>query len=343
VIVEIGPRPYVARAFPDEAAFFATDPAAEVGDLDAIKSLGALWRRLDDPRVELIVCHPNFGAPYGARALGRAVFSSRLLAGRSPLVRSFGPELLRLRGRAPIVVVDHEDLPVINRDNLFLLDRCALWFKRELPVDHWRVFLKTAHANLPTPRFRRDPRNRSRVDKLHPISLGLSLEAEGLIPPPQPKTADVFFLATVAGSSTVRERGLAELRTLADKGVRLDIPDAPLPRDAFYRRCAAAHLVWSPEGLGWDCFRHYESLACGSVPLINHPTTLRHQPLLAGEHALYYGPEPGGLSRAVLAALADRPRLARIAETGRTHVLTHHTPAAIARYVVETARKTRGA
>ncbi|HVM98743.1 MAG TPA: glycosyltransferase [Caulobacteraceae bacterium] len=338
MIVEIGPRPYVARALPDETRFFATDPAADVAGLTTISWAG-LWRALGDPATELIVCHPNFSAPFAPRALGRALFSSRFLRGRSPLLRSFGVELLRWRARAPIAVVDHEDLPVINRDNLFLLDRCALWFKRELPVDHWRVFLKTAHPNLPTPRFRREPRNLARVEKLRPISIGLSFEAEGLLPAaPAPKTADVFFLATVDGSSTARERGLAELRELRAQGLAIDLPDAPLPRDEFYRRCAAAWLVWSPEGLGWDCFRHYEALACGAVPLINQPSIDRHAPLIAGEHALYYDPEPGGLTRAVLAALRDRPALARIAEAGRAHVLAHHTPAAIARHIVRTAR-----
>jgi hypothetical protein len=286
--------------------------------------------------------------------LNRSIFSRRFLEGRSPLfraigpellrwrgtaplVRAFGPELLRWRGAAPIVVIDHEDLPVINRDNLFLLERCALWFKRELPVDHWRVFLKTAHANLPTPRFRTGERQRRWVGKLRPISIGLPLHLERL-PPPQAKTADVFFLARVADSSTARTRGLAELKALAEQGVIVDIPDGNLPRAQFYERCAAAHLVWSPEGLGWDCFRHYEALACGAVPMINQPQIDRHAPLLAGEHALYYDPEPGGLTRAVLAALRDKPALARIAEAGRAYVSDHHTPAALARYVVETAR-----
>ena len=339
MILEIGPRPYVAEAYPDSSLFFATDPGAAAADgVRRLGSLAALWTALDRPDIELIVCHPNFSRPWGPRALGRAIFSSRFLEGRSPLLRALGPELLRWRGRAPIVVVDHEDLPVINRDNLFLLDRCALWFKRELPVDHWRVFLKTAHPQLPTPRFRRRERQRRRVGKLRPISIGLPLHVEGLPPPPQAKTADVFFLARVADSSTVRERGLAELRTLADQGVAVDMPEGNLPRPEFYRRCAAAHLVWSPEGLGWDCFRHYEALACGSAPLINQPQIDRHAPLLAGEHALYYDAEPGGLTRAVLEALKDKAALARIAAAGRAHVLANHTPQALARHVVETAR-----
>jgi hypothetical protein len=343
VILEIGPRPYVAAAYPETSLFFATDPgAATAPGVTMLRSLGALWAALDRADLELIVCHPNFSAPYGLRALNRGIFSSRFLKGRSPLVRGFAPELLRRRGLAPLVVIDHEDLPVINRDNLFLLQRCALWFKRELPVDHWRVFLKTAHPQLPTPRFRMNPRHRAWVDKLRPISIGLPTDAPGLPTEPQPKTADIFFLARVADSSTARARGLAELRALADQGVAVDLPDGPLPRPEFYRRCAAARMVWSPEGLGWDCFRHYEALACGAVPMINQPSIDRHAPLIAGEHALYYDPEPGGLTRAVLAALADKPVLARIADAGRAHVLAHHTPHAIARYVVETARDLRG-
>ena len=339
MIIEIGPQAYIGETYPDETLFFATNPAATPSvNVQTIPSLGALWSALGRADIELIVCHPNFSAPWSPRALGRAIFSSRFLKGRSPLVRAFGPELLRRRGRAPIVVVDHEDLPVINRNNLFLLDRCALWFKRELPVDHWRVFFKTAHRNLPTPRFRMAERHRRWVDKLRPLSIGIPTRAEGLPPPPQPKTADIFFLARVADSSTTRARGLAELKALAGQGVIVDIPDSPLPRAEFYRRCAAARLVWSPEGLGWDCFRHYEALACCAVPLINQPSIDRHLPLIAGEHALYYDPEPGGLTRAVIAALKDPAALTRIAEAGKAHVLAHHTPAALARYVVETAR-----
>ncbi|MGH6957804.1 MAG: glycosyltransferase [Caulobacteraceae bacterium] len=335
MIVEIGPRPYVARAYPAESFFFATDAAhAPAEGVRAIPSLPALWRALE--RADLVVCHPNFAAPWSARHLGRTLLSRRLIEGRAPIARALGPELLRRRVRARLAVIDHEDLPVINRGNLFLLDRCDLYFKRELPPDRWRVFLKTAHANLPTPRFRLKPRHARWVEKLRPISLGLPADARpGLPPPPEEKRADVFFAGRVEGSSTLRARGLAELRALADRGVAVDIPEAPLPPEAFYRRCAAAWLVWSPEGLGWDCFRHYEAPLCGAAPLINLPTIERHRPLVHGEHALYYDPEPGGLANAVRRALADKPALARMAEAAKAHVLAHHTPESLARYVVE--------
>jgi hypothetical protein len=339
VILEIGPRPYVGRAFAGETLFFSTDSAKDrPQDVTVLPSLLSLASALGRTDLELIVCHPNFAAPWSFRHLNRSVFSWRFVQGRSPLFRAFGPELLRWLGTAPIAVVDHEDLPVINRNNLDLLGRCCVYFKRELPVDRWRVFLKTAHANLPTPRFRLDPRRKAWIEKLRPISLGLPLGATGLLPlDDRPKQADVFFAGRSEGSSTIRARGLAELQALAREGVTVDIAEAPLDPPAFYERCARAWLVWSPEGLGWDCFRHYEAPACGSVPLINVPTIERHRPLLNGEHALYYDPEPGGLSRAVRSALADKPRLAQMAAAAKGHVLANHTPDALARYVRDEA------
>ena len=347
MIIEIGDKPFVSTSLPDESLYFSTVSAGDRPK--GGKTLGgllALWRALGDPAVSLVVVHPTFYAPWSWRHLFRIFFSRHIFRGRLPVFRVYGPQLLRWRGRAPIVVLDHEDLPVINRNNLFLLDLCELWFKRELPVDHWRVFLKTAHPNLPTARFRLDARNAARLAKLRPISIGFPL---GVDPPtleatPQ-KTADVFFAGRVAGSSSLRDQGLAELMALKQAGVRVDIPGGPLPRDEFYRRCAAAWLVWSPEGYGWDCFRHYEALACGSAPVINLPSIQRRQPLRDGEHAFFYEPRPGELTRVVREALADKARLAAMAAAGRDHVLAHHTPLALSRHMVEAAaaQSTRGA
>jgi hypothetical protein len=339
MIVEIGPRPYVASVYPDEALFFETERGASQHEgLNVLSSLAALGQALRRPDVDLVVCHPNFSAPWSPRRLGRIIFSRKLLEGRAGFLPAFGPELLRRKPKARLVVIDHEDLPVINRDNLFLLDRCDLYFKRELPPDHWRVLLKTAHPNLPTPRFRLERRHSAWIGKLRPISIGLPTHGRWRTAAPQEKRVDVFFSGRVAGSATLRSRGLAELKALAGQGVTIDAPETPLPPEEFYRRCAAAWLVWSPEGLGWDCFRHYEAPVCGAAPLINTPTIERHQPLRGGEHAVYYDPEPGGLTRAAMAALADKPALARMALAARAHVLAHHTPEALARHVVETAR-----
>lgn len=232
----------------------------------------------------------------------------------------------------------------IERRNLFLLDRSALYFKRELPVDHWQVFAQTLHRSVPTPRFRALKQNRARIAKLRPISLGVSFEVAGkltLPPPPCCKTIDVFFAGRIHGSATVRERGFEEVRTLQREGYAIDVSEGPLPLDDYLARCARAHLVWSPHGFGWQCFRTYEAALCGTAPLCSRADVERYQPLIDGIHAIYYDIEPGALTRAVKAALADRDRLRAIGVAARQHALAFHTPMALARHIVEATQARR--
>ena len=181
-IVEIGDKPFIKRAFPDQVTYFSTRPDDDPEGLPedgnsvvSLRTIGAIFRALQHMETSLVVCHPTYFAPWHWRWINRALFNRRVLQRSASLLRTMGPQLLRWPIAAPIAVVDHEDLPVINRNNFFLLDRCRLYFKRELPPDRWRVFLKTGHANLPTPRFRAIARYRARIDKLRPISLGLPL------------------------------------------------------------------------------------------------------------------------------------------------------------------------
>ena len=78
----------------------------------------------------------------------------------SRLLGAFGSQMLRLPIHAPIAVLDTEDYPGHQNRPPFLLSRCRLYFKRELPPDHWRLFMGTAHPNLPSRRFRQQPRYR---------------------------------------------------------------------------------------------------------------------------------------------------------------------------------------
>jgi hypothetical protein len=171
--------------------------------------------------------------------------------------------------------------------------------------------------------------------KLRPISLGIPPHLDALLPiAPREKMVDLFFVGNTAGLPT-RQRGMTEAEALRSAGVVVDIPDRRLEREEFYARCASARLVWSPEGFGWDCFRHYEAAACGAVPVINYPTILRHRPLEHGLHCFYYPPEPGGLAATVLAALRDKAALVATAERAREHVTRFHRRSALGEYVIE--------
>src|SRR6202022_862497 len=114
------------------------------------------------------------------QAIGRSLCRRSALRGGIPYFRTFGQQMIRGRVNAPIAIWDWEDSPFIFRHNGFLLDRATLLFKRELPADHWRVFMRTVHERLPTPRFRMLDKHRRRVAKLRPISLGLPRGREAL-------------------------------------------------------------------------------------------------------------------------------------------------------------------
>ena len=95
-------------------------------------------------------------------------------------------------------------------------------------------------------------------------------------------------------------------------------------------------FVWSPAGYGWDCFRHYEAAAVGTVPVISASTLYRYAPFRDGEHCFFYPVEPGALAAIVRRALADKKRLTEISARARAHVLAHHSLHARAEHVAVT-------
>jgi glycosyltransferase involved in cell wall biosynthesis len=70
------------------------------------------------------------------------------------------------------------------------------------------------------------------------------------------------------------------------------------------------------------------------VPLINRPSYRRHLYLEDGTHCFYYDADRDSVAERVVALLAEKPRLSRMAEEGRRYVLAHHTRPAVARYIL---------
>jgi glycosyltransferase involved in cell wall biosynthesis len=149
--------------------------------------------------------------------------------------------------------------------------------------------------------------------------------------------ADLFYFGE-NHKTTVRSDGIMELESLKSR-YRVNIPERRLSQGEFYEACARALITWSPEGAGWDCFRHYEALACGSVPLINYPTITRYAPLVGGRHCLFYSPENGGMTAVIEEALKDRQKLIEMAREGRDFVFKHHTQKRIVEYMIEETMK----
>ena len=346
-ILEIGFTPLIVTNPAYKTTYVETQIVALPGGGALAKVRGALaqGRRLLsaalDARFGLLVCR-SFSRFIWRRELPLA--ANALRYGIYWLIRLC--VWLRVdHGGARLVVLDWDDESLIFPRDRFLLDRCSLYFKRELPQNAWNAFkyIQPPHQE-PIMEFTSNPRFLPRLAKLRPVPLGISPEKVARIESclreaaPVEKKTDVFFAGRVS-CSTVRTEGLTQLRALTAQGCRVDIPTGGLPFEEFVRRMAQSWLVWSPEGGGWDCFRHSEICVAGSVPLINYPMIQRHRPLVEGVHCFFYGVEEGGLARGVTAALADKERLRTMAAAAREHVLAHHTYPHIAEYIVETARE----
>lgn len=328
-IIEIGCHAIMKSAFPERTRLLWTyhklnEPTSfyEPFSLGAAKQLR---QQLRAGQIDLIVVWVSPYAPWNFRQL-KAIIGRPFQPWKS-LVRIFGIQALRFVPTAtPILAIDSEDSRTIAAHNLFLLDKARYFFKRELPIDRWQVFQHTVHAGLPGARFRLNPKNRRRVEKIHPISVGVTRHepVPEQLPFPE-KSVDVFVALTLEGGTTVRNQGIEQIRKLSTGGTVLDIVDRRIEHSEYMERMARAWLTWSPEGLGWDCFRHYEAPLVFTVPVINSPTIIRYAPLQDGVHAIYYQPdEPGSLEDRIALALADKDRLRTIAQAARSHVMKFH-------------------
>jgi hypothetical protein len=290
-------------------------------------------RKLRGGAYDLVAVNAPLISPWHPRSFLTVIRDWRL---RSPsaLFATFAVRYLHRLHRVPVAVVDLHDTFGIRAHNFGLLDRAAAYFKRELPVDKWQVFFRSAHWDLPGKRWRSKKRSQRLLARLRPLTLATGPTSRPLS---QPKTADVFFAGDISPNSTLRSEGIAELLALRSEGIAVDYPEERIGHEEFTRRLAGAWLAWSPAGYGWQCYRHYESGLLGTVPVINYPTVHLHQPLEDGKHCIYYAPEPGGLSAAIRSALADKVRLERMAAAAREHVMAHHTARARVEYIVRVA------
>ena len=242
-----------------------------------------------------------------------------------------------------LAAIDLDDRPIIDNRWFHILDSCVCYFKRELFQNPANSFLYTTPRTECNGNVLYSGKFRYWIDKLRPISLGVTPAfCEQYAKLNVPKKTDVFFAGTVEGRPN-RGPGFKQLEGLAKEGFAIDIVQTKIPYEEFVMRCAQAYIVWSPEGLGWDCMRHYEVAVLGSVPLMQSPSIRRYAPLADGEHALYYYIEEDHLARRIREALKNRPRLIEMGLAARRHVLQWHTFEALSRYVIEETRRTLAA
>jgi len=314
----------------------------------SLREAWRLRRALREGKYDLVISCSNPDPIWrqDRNALSNAMkFLRKLILESSALGFYLVPWMLK-GTKVPLAVYDWEDNTIIARKNWGLLRRATCYFKTQSPRDPFKAFLFQDRRNDCLFNIVRQPVYSDWVMKLRPVSIGITVPDDWSGPGDVEKKTDVFF-AGAAHYSWTRREGLRQLEELRAEGYNIDLhvtsSTVPgIPSDQFLQRCAQAWLVWSPEGAGWDCMRHYWAPLTGSIPLLNHPDTRRHEPLIDGRHAFYYGVEGDDLKRVVRLALQDKERLRAMAPEARAFVLPRHTHAALADYLIgETLRTAR--
>jgi len=228
-----------------------------------------------------------------------------------------------VRHKVPIALLNRSDVGELPSASDWYYRRCHACFVREFspqPEMTLKSLFSLSGGNPETNRRGRkllsivDPRcpTGRDISKLRPISLGMPEDCVSEIPFDQLKEYDVFFAGDLHEKG-IRGRLLAELRGLAERRGWKVLLRERLPRGEYLRCLAASRLCLSPPGMGWDCWRHYEAMLAGSVPLMTYPTILQYHPAIEGEHCFHFAPETGGLTRCLEKALASPDRLTLIA------------------------------
>ncbi len=212
----------------------------------------------------------------------------------------------------PHVLRDVGDFPEIEEASTALFPHARLYLKREVLESD----LGTTASGGPIVSY-----------------VPMPFEVEGYRLEPAAKTTDVFFAARDRGD--YRRQARQVLQSLAAEGVVVDIPQERLAFEEYLARMGRARLVVSPRGQGEHCYRHYEALLVGAVPVINNPDKPIYYELEDGVTALFYDPQGDGLREVVQGALADLDRLGRIAAAGSQLVESSHSKDVICQQILE--------
>ena len=121
------------------------------------------------------------------------------------------------------------------------------------------------------------------------------------------------------------------LGALEQRGWRVLVPQSPLSYEEFRAAVSQSRICISPSGIGWDCYRHYEVLAFGSLPIMNFRPIRSMAPLRHGRECFYFDPQDHLVTQVERCRnTGTNERLDDIVAAGQERLKQHYTFDAIA-------------
>lgn len=340
-VLEIGFLPLLSRAYPEQARWINT--SLHWKDTRQYERDDApIWRRLirlwaEAARGLSLASHQDYDAVV-TRSLGSEnSFGNpwwvHLLRG----AMGWGLEGLAryaARGsRVRLAVIDLADEGTIHPRDRALFWRSDLYFKRELADNFWHTLETVLPRGAVAGACLAPPLGPSLTGRLRPISLGID---EAAIRPPLPaaqKAYDVFYSGSTSQVPS-REAMPSILQNLRARGWRVASPGQRLEPDRYREVTANSRLCLSPGGVGWDCYRHYEVVALGSVPVFDFRSIRQTAPFRHGVDCFYVDPQDDAASRIHELLQTPDATLDSMAAAAQRRLEAHFTFKALALYIM---------
>jgi hypothetical protein len=340
-VLEIGFQPLLKNAFPDSVTFI--DTRLRWSDVHTYQvnqaSLSVKIKRLassfmhamrlaltqDYDAVVTRCLGPvnSYGRPWWTYFVGRSIgwALERLV-------------LFAARGsRVCLVVLDQTDHSTIHPRDLRLARASDLYFKRELADNLWHSLESILPRGASAGTTSQSPLGVSLCLKLRPLPLGIDESAIGQPVPSAEKRYDIYYSGT-SSHIPVREDLIGILVALEQRGWRVFAPQTRLTFEEFRTAVRQSRLCLSPSGIGWDCYRHYEVLAFGSVPAMNFRPVRSIAPLRHGRECFYFDPQDDLITQIEGWLNLSNERLDEIIASAQQRLRSYYTLDAIARYIM---------
>jgi len=174
-----------------------------------------------------------------------------------------------------------------KKSKVVIIDRYAV---STVQLEYWQMFGPTSDyytTNLSVENDRRYNHSKDKPAVGNAYHLPLYIyTSKYKIPQTAEKDIDLFFSGTI--NSDARKEALPALELLKAKGYNVVNIKERLSMDEYLEYTTRSLLCLSPAGVGYDCFRHYEIMICGSVPIINASKEPLMLPLEHGTNCYIY-------------------------------------------------------